>query len=108
MTTNLRMCWMLAVCLILGGGIGQAWAEDGADIYKARGCDSCHGENGGHPITPDYPVLAGQNARYLLRQMIDIRDGARANGLSASMKPVIAGVTDEELATIAEWLSHQY
>jgi cytochrome c len=97
------------VAVVLAAGLaGPALAADGAALYKARTCDSCHGENGGRPVTPDYPSLAGQNAKYLLRQMIDIRDGHRSNGLSATMRPVVVGVPDEELAAIAEWLSRQF
>lgn len=95
-----------AVAVVLAGP--PALAADGASLYKARNCDSCHGENGSRPVTPDYPSLAGQNAPYLLRQMIDIRDGHRSNGLSATMRPVVAEVPDEELAAIAEWLSRQF
>jgi cytochrome c len=101
----------LVACVLaagLAGLAGAALAADGAALYKARICDSCHGENGSRPVTPDYPSLAGQNAKYLLRQMIDIRDGHRNNGLSATMRPVVVGVSDEEFAAIAEWLSQQF
>jgi hypothetical protein len=29
---------------------------------------------------PEYPKLAGQNAKYAEQQMLDIKSGARANG----------------------------
>jgi cytochrome c len=95
------------------GALVLAWctqlpAQDGGAIYMASNCQTCHGENGSHPISPDYPVIAGQNARYLLRQMIDIRDGHRTNGLTGTMRPVVAEVTDDEFAAIAEWLALQY
>jgi len=83
-------------------------ATDGASLYKAKSCHTCHGENGSHPIAPGYPVIAGQNAKYLLRQMIDIRDGSRTNGLSSTMKAVVASVTDQEFSVIAEWLTEKY
>ena len=98
----------LALGALVLAPIGASTAGDGATLYKAKACDSCHGENGSHPITADYPVLAGQNASYLLRQMTDIRDGRRANGLAANMKAVVAEVTDEEFAAIADWLAQQF
>ncbi len=82
-------------------------AQNGGALYQARGCISCHGKNGLQPISPDYPMLGGQNARYLLRQMIDIRDGVRTTGLAATMQAAIIKVTDEDFAIIAEWLSRK-
>jgi cytochrome c len=85
----------------------QAQEADGGGLYKKHACDSCHGKNGLQPISPDYPLLAGQNARYLLRQMIDIRDGTRANALAATMKAAVAQVSDGDFAVIAEWLAQK-
>jgi cytochrome c len=85
-----------------------ATAQDGAALYKAKNCHTCHGEAGAYPIGPGYPIIAGQNAEYLLRQMIDIRDGHRANGLSATMKAVVGEVSDEEFRQIAQWLTTNY
>ncbi len=85
----------------------QAEDTDGGGLYKKHACDSCHGKNGQQPISPDYPLLAGQNARYLLRQMVDIRAGTRANGLAATMKAAVGQVSDEDFTVIAEWLSQK-
>ena len=54
---------------------------------------------------PDYPKIAGQNAKYLERQMQDIKSGARANGNSAAMKGVMHLVSDAEIKAIAEYVS---
>jgi cytochrome c len=105
--TRLKQAMVLGA-LVLGSGGAPVLAGDGGSIYMASNCQTCHGENGSHPISPDYPVIAGQNARYLLRQMIDIRDGHRTNGLTATMRPAVAEVTDDEFAAIAEWLALQY
>ena len=86
----------------------SAFDDPGADLYKAKICHTCHGEDGTHPVTEDYPVIAGQPVKYLVAQMKDIRDGRRTNGLSASMQAVVANVTDEELGTIAEWLASRW
>lgn len=64
------------------------------------------GRQTAHPL-PVYPKLSGQNAPYLLQQMKDIRDGKRANGLSAAMKAVVSSVTDEQFEAITNWLSTQ-
>lgn len=94
-------------CVLLLCAAG-ALADRGAELYKEKTCHACHGEDGTHPITRDYPVLAGQPVDYLVRQMKDIRDGRRTNGLSESMRTVVAGVTDEEFQDIAEWLASRW
>ena len=87
------------------GVTSAAVAADGAELYKAKACFSCHGADAKTPIMPLYPKLAGQNAQYALNQMLDIKSGKRANGQSAVMKGIVAGVSDDELKAIAEWLS---
>jgi len=82
-------------------------ADQGADLYKAKICHTCHGEDGTHPVT-EHPVIAGQPVTYLVGQMKDIRDGRRTNGLSASMSAAVSNVTDEEFEIIAEWLASRW
>jgi cytochrome c len=90
-------------------GAGAALAKDeGAVLYQEKACHNCHGEDGTHPVTQDYPVIAGQPVKYLVRQMRDIRDGRRTNGLSASMREAVQGVTDEEFEKIAAWLASRW
>jgi cytochrome c len=77
----------------------------GSELYLQRTCVACHGKDAKTPILPDYPKLAGQNAAYLLRQMQDIKSGARANGNTAAMRGVMHLANDEELRVISEWLA---
>jgi cytochrome c553 len=109
-------CASSAKCLLVGLaaaglslGAAAAFAKDeGAVLYQERICHTCHGEDGTHPVTPDYPVIAGQPVKYLVRQMKDIRDGRRTNGLSATMREAVQGVSDEELEKIAAWLASRW
>ncbi|MCB1763997.1 MAG: c-type cytochrome [Gammaproteobacteria bacterium] len=91
--------------LLALGAIGTAVAASGEDLYKQKACFSCHGADAKTPIMPLYPKLAGQNAQYALNQMLDIKSGKRANGQAAVMKGIVAGVSDDDLKAIAEWLS---
>ena len=100
-----------AVAMIAGASLmalgvsGAALAADGAELYKSKACFSCHGADANTPIMPLYPKLGGQNAQYAFNQMKDIKSGARANGQSAVMKGIVAGVSEEEMQAIAEWLA---
>lgn len=93
------------VLLVCAAG---AYANQGEKLYKEKICHTCHGEDGTHPVTQDYPVIAGQPVKYLVRQMQDIRDGRRDNGLSQVMRAAVADVTDEEFARIASWLASRW
>ncbi len=99
--------------LLLGAGISlaaslsfNAAAADGAALYTAKNCQTCHGAEGKAPIMGMYPKLNGQNKDYLVAQMKDIKSGARSNGMSMAMKAMVATVTDEEFAAIADYLAN--
>ncbi len=78
---------------------------DGKALYLEKTCIACHGKDAKKPLTPEYPRLAGQNAKYAEKQMLDIKSGARANGNSAAMKGVMHLVSDEEIKELAKYLS---
>ncbi|WP_428610504.1 c-type cytochrome [Sedimenticola sp.] len=80
-------------------------AADGAALFKAKTCWSCHGKDAKSPIMPFYPTLAGQNADYMFNQMKDIKSGARSNGQTAAMKGVMGLVNEDEMRILADWLA---
>jgi cytochrome c len=93
-----------------GGAAAQppaaaAPALSGPELWQQRTCVACHGKDAKTPLLPEYPKLAGQNAPYLLRQMQDIKSGARSNGNTPAMRGVMHLVNDEELKVLAEWLA---
>ena len=84
-----------------------AGGGDGAALFTAKACNTCHGADGKTPIMPTYPKIAGQNAEYLIAQIKDIKSGARNNAQAAVMKGIVANVADADLERIARWLSTQ-
>ena len=82
-----------------------AQAQDGAKLYAEKTCVACHGKEGNKPLTAEYPKIAGQNAKYAERQMLDIKSGKRNNGNTAAMKGVMHLVSDAEIKALAEYLS---
>jgi len=89
------------------GSIEDMIPIDGIELYSQRFCIGCHGPGGDSPSSPFYPVLAGQNKDYLIRQFKDIRSGRRSNGATAAMRALVQNVTDQEIAAIADYLSVQ-
>ncbi len=83
--------WRIQVFLLLAllaSAPAQAAGDAVAGKDKARACQVCHGK-GGVSTNPTYPILAGQHAKYLVKQLKAFRSGTRKdpimNGMAASM-----------------------
>ena len=70
---------------------------------KSVTCSACHGADG-NSAAPTFPKLAGQGEKYLLKQMQDIRDGARP---VPTMVGQVDNMSDEDLADIAAFYASQ-
>ena len=103
---NVRLVSALVVAVgVMLPAIAGAETPDGETLFSQRTCFTCHGKDGKTPILPSYPLIAGQNAAYVLQQMKDIKSGARTNGSSAAMAGVMHLVNDEEMKVLAEFIS---
>ena len=94
----------LIVCMMIGLGwmnFAYAAGDAAAGQGKAAVCSGCHGADGNSMI-PSFPKLAGQGELYLVKQLIDIRDGARN---VPQMAGILTGRTDQDLADIAAYYS---
>jgi cytochrome c553 len=67
-------------------------------------CGACHGEAGNKPLQPDYPVLAGQRADYIVEALKDYRTGARKNAIMGGMAQ---SLSDKDIQDVAAWFSSQ-
>ena len=85
--------------------VGPVLGADGATLYQEKTCWSCHGKDGKKTILPDYPRIAGQNVKYIEKQMLDIKNGIRTNGNSAAMKGVMELVNENEIKLIADYVA---
>jgi len=85
---------------------GAAFSADGKALYDGKACASCHGAEGKKPSVSTYPKLAGQNKDYTLAQLKYFKDGSRSSGQSVVMKGMVAGLSDEEMEAIADYLSN--
>ena len=64
---------------------------------KARACQVCHGQ-GGRSTNPVYPILAGQHAQYIEKQLRSFRDGTRKDPI---MNGMAAPLTDQDIEDVA-------
>lgn len=96
---------MIFAAIAAMSSVSAMAAPDGAKLYTEKTCNACHGPAGNKALMPDYPKIAGQNAKYLEKQMQDIKSGARSNGNSAAMKGVMHLVDDAEIKALAEYIA---
>lgn len=96
----------LALGLVLGAGAAPfalAAGDAAAGKGKAAACAACHGADGNSPA-PTFPKLAGQGEKYLAKQLVDIKSGARS-------VPQMAGLLDnfneQDLQDIAAYFASQ-
>ncbi len=80
-----------------------------ADLAKAQKtagqvCAACHAADGNSAIAQN-PVLAGQHADYLYRQLLGFKkDGNRPDPVMTAM---VANLSDEDLASLAAYYASQ-
>jgi cytochrome c553 len=85
-----------------GRGPGKG-LERGQQLYL-RDCATCHGAAGEGNAARFFPRLAGQHYRYLLRQAIEVRTGARRNA-NPDMARVVKPYEPEDLSAVADYVS---
>lgn len=66
---------------------------------KTATCVACHGKDG-ISIAPNYPNLACQKEKYLVKAIKDYKSGARNDPM---MKPMVASLSDEDIDNLAAY-----
>jgi cytochrome c553 len=80
-----------------------AQGDAAAGQAKSALCGSCHGADGNSPLAMN-PKLAGQSARYMVKQLRDFKSGARSG---ATMAAMVLSLSDQDMEDIAAWYSSQ-
>jgi len=95
---------LLLGLLLMGlSGLVQAAGDAAAGQGKVAICGACHGPDGNSPA-PNFPKLAGQGERYLLKQLQDIKSGARP---VLEMTGQLDNFNEQDLSDIAAWYASQ-
>jgi cytochrome c553 len=81
---------------------GEALAAMGVGIPPAQ-CATCHGA--GLQGLGAVPALAGRSPSYFVRQLYDLKHGARAGANSEVMKPVADALSVDDMLVLAAYAS---
>lgn len=84
---------------------GTLWAEGDADRGQSmvKKCVVCHQQDG-NSQTGIFPSIAGQGEKYLIKQLQDIKSGARS---APAMTSILDGFSEADLKDIAAYYTSQ-
>ena len=101
-----RLNFSVLLAALLGLCSAHVFAAGNAAAGQAKSlvCASCHGENGANVIDPSYPQLAGQNEKYLARQLKMYQSGERDVAL---MTAQLIGKSEQDLDDLAAYYASQ-
>ena len=99
-TRRLMTMTTAATALLATAAFAQ---NEAAGKTKAAVCVECHGPNGNSP-SPQFPILAGQTARYLYLQLRDFKEGRREAGV---MQPLVQNLSREDMLDLAAYFAGQ-
>ena len=98
---------LVSLLLTLGlSGLAHAAGDAAAGEGKAAVCGACHGTDG-NSLAPNFPKLAGQGDKYLLKQLKDIKAGNANPGDPTvgrkvpEMTGMLEPLSEQDLADIA-------
>ncbi|MBR9884931.1 MAG: cytochrome c4 [Oceanospirillales bacterium] len=95
---------LISLLVTLGlTGVAHAAGDAAQGKQKVAVCAACHGADG-NSLAPNFPKLAGQNEKYLLKQLKDIKAGDRT---VLEMTGLLNNLNDQDLEDIAAYFSSQ-
>lgn len=84
-------------------GYGHAAGDAEAGKAKAAMCGACHGADG-NSAAPNFPKLAGQGEKYLLKQLNDVKSGERQ---ILEMTGLLDGFNEQDLKDLSAFFASQ-
>jgi cytochrome c553 len=100
---------------VYAAGAGNIVGDAKAGQAKATVCGACHGMEG-NSAAPNFPKLAGQGERYLIKQIHDIKDWdletnpakkATTGRAVLEMTGLLTAVSDQDIADISAYFASQ-
>ena len=83
--------------------VAPAQGDAAAGEAKSALCATCHGPDGNSELVIN-PKIAGQNARYMIKQLQDFKSGARPGPIMTAM---VINLSDEDIEDLAAYYAAQ-
>lgn len=87
-----------------GPGVQSRPEVVGTPPPATQTCVACHGADGAKTVTPEYPILAGQHADYLVYALQAYKSGQRTNPIMAG---IVSAVDEKDFEAIARFFAQQ-
>jgi cytochrome c553 len=100
-----KRTWVLAAVVLGSMTSGAAWSAGNVEqgSTKSTVCAACHGANG-NSVNPEWPSLAGLGQDYIVAQLVNFKEGKRANPI---MMPNAMALSPEDMADLGAYFSSQ-
>jgi len=99
---TVRVVWVsVFLSFLLTSSLVSAQGDIKAGSKKAKACQICHG-NGGKSTNPTYPRLAGQHAKYIIKQLKAFKSGTRKDPIMNGMASTLSEQDMEDVAVFFE------
>lgn len=96
MKKTLASCFIMTLTL----GVAQAAGDVEAGKTKAAACGGCHGVDGNSMVAA-FPKLAGQNEKYIIKQLKAFKDNkGRSNAVMLGMAAILS---EQDMADIGAY-----
>lgn len=102
---------ILGSVMMFASGVAMAQsgdAERGQELSQT--CVACHGVDGNSP-SGDFPSIAGQHEKYLIKQLHDFQTGNETSGeqgrYNALMAAQVSGLDDQDIRDLAAYFAAQ-
>lgn len=97
--------------LALALAAGAVTAAPKADVAKGKEiannvCAACHAADGNSGIAM-YPKVSAQHEAYIFQQTMDIKEGKRIHGSAAAMKPLVMGLSEQDIRDVSAFYAKQ-
>lgn len=97
----IRLIAGLVLMSWLNVALAEGDAERGSTLTAT--CVACHG-NDGNSLAGSFPNIAGQNEKYILKQLRDMKSGARAQNL---MVGIVDTLSDQDMQDLAAFYAEK-
>ncbi len=96
---------LLGAAVMVAGTSLAADPDVDAGRTKFTLCAGCHGGDGRSGSLPQYPKIAGQNAKYLVNALKAYKSGRRTGTYAALMAATANNLSDADIENLAAYLA---